>query len=470
MGKNGKQILSDIDHQVSKTRGRVQALNQKISRAQEDLESFRQQEADAYIELAQIRYDLLDDPDVVARISDAEKQAKASLTSRQDKRKALDTALDDNQAKQVGLEQKRENILSMIEHFSETVQAAENKALATLDNDGPYQETALRIETVEAQIMRIDGKIEGAQEDYVEKIKPYKGDPLFEYLWDRGYGTSAYKGASLFRVLDDWVARLCHYDVARRNYAMLCSIPEKLARHKGFLQDNIDALEAEQEQREQEAFEAGSAAKLQHDYTQKRSELEDIDRRIVTLEDEHKKILQDEEALSTNSDEFYNSAIQTLKNIYKSKALHKLRRDASITATQDDDDVVQNLYHLDDEIDDVEDMIETYRKSLKQESINLNEMQNVRQTFKSKKYDDHRRTFGSQNMFGILLGQFITGILTNAHFWSAVGRLCVEVLGELDSAAPRGSRGYRPRRQSRRSHRKSRRRKSSGGFKTGGHF
>ena len=50
-------------------------------------------------------------------------------------------------------------------------------------------------------------KTEQAEADREEKGKPYRDDPLFMYLWERGYGTSAYKAGNLIAWLDGLVAR-----------------------------------------------------------------------------------------------------------------------------------------------------------------------------------------------------------------------------------------------------------------------
>ena len=466
MRRSGRDILSDIDHRIEDTRGRVQNLNRKISEANGKIESFRQEQAGSYLKLAELRVDLLDDTDVVGQLSRAEQEAKSFLDQRQKSRDALDKNLTENRSEQNALEQKRADLLEKIDLFAVKVKNAENKVLETLEQDPAYLDILSAIEKTENQIIRVENKIETAQEDYDTKVKPYHTDPLFIYLWDRGFGTSTYRAGALIRTLDQWVAHTADYEPARRNYAMLSGIPEKLETHKTHMEEKAKELETQQTTLEQTVFEKKGVTKLQEEYKTKRSALDEIDQKIEKLEESYKKILQDQDNFSDEKDNLYMRAVETLKTLYAGQSLHNLRRNAASTGTKEDDKIVRRLYWLDEEIDEIEDRITTYQKALRQEGWQLNEIQNVRKTFKHKRYDTRRTTFSDGNMFNILLGQFITGVLTNAHFWSAVGRLCLEVLDEFDvdiDIGKRRRRHYRPR------HRSTRHR-SSGGFRTGGGF
>ena len=70
-----------------------------------------------------------------------------------------------------------------------------------------------------------------AENDLEQKRKPYEADPLFMYLWNRGFGTPRYRAAPVVRYLDRKVARLIGFDDARRNYAVLLDLPVRLREH-----------------------------------------------------------------------------------------------------------------------------------------------------------------------------------------------------------------------------------------------
>ncbi|MEI2612964.1 MAG: hypothetical protein V9G20_30355 [Candidatus Promineifilaceae bacterium] len=74
-------------------------------------------------------------------------------------------------------------------------------------------------------------KTEQAEADREQKGRPYRDDPLFMYLWERGFGTKTYRANNLVRWLDGLIAGLVGYPEARPNFAMLNEIPLRLREH-----------------------------------------------------------------------------------------------------------------------------------------------------------------------------------------------------------------------------------------------
>ena len=95
--------------------------------------------------------------------------------------------------------------------------------------------SAKRTEKALATAEAAASKAATSEQDRQQKGKAYEADPLFIYLWQRGYGTPDYKRRGLVRSLDRWVAGLIRFDDARANYAMLTSIPERHGQARGTL-------------------------------------------------------------------------------------------------------------------------------------------------------------------------------------------------------------------------------------------
>jgi hypothetical protein len=80
-------------------------------------------------------------------------------------------------------------------------------------------------------IAEAEQKVRQAEADRDEKRRPYEADPLFMYLWRRGYGTRSYRANRLVRYFDRKVAHLIGFETARINYAMLMQLPIRLREH-----------------------------------------------------------------------------------------------------------------------------------------------------------------------------------------------------------------------------------------------
>ena len=70
-----------------------------------------------------------------------------------------------------------------------------------------------------------------AEAELGAKRKPYDEDPLFIYLWQRGFGTGRYQSGNFVRVMDRMVADFIGFANVRPNYAALIEIPLRLREH-----------------------------------------------------------------------------------------------------------------------------------------------------------------------------------------------------------------------------------------------
>ncbi|WP_048709586.1 hypothetical protein [Microvirga massiliensis] len=110
-------------------------------------------------------------------------------------------------------------------------------------------------------IAEAEQKVKQAEADREEKRRPYEADPLFMYLWRRGYGTRSYRANRFARYFDRKVAHLIGFETARINYVMLMQLPIRLREH-------VDRLK-------EEASDQGLSLRLLEEVEQK-PELRDL--------------------------------------------------------------------------------------------------------------------------------------------------------------------------------------------------
>ena len=432
MGRSGHKVLWDMDNTAERIRSDIRDLNYKISDTEKKLDSLQREEAETYLALAEVRMELLEDPKVKTQLSQAEKAATDAISARQDTRTSLNEELSENQEKQKQLETQRNEIVTEIEDDFVKVKDAEKAVEIKLENDKTYLKFFEDIKKIENRILRVEQKILLAREDYQNKSKPYYADPLFLYLKQRQYGTSAYSALPLFRVADDWVANVANYETARRDFAALHSIPGKLVQHKQMLEKNIESIEQEKKAHKQEQLKKDGVDKIQQEYLQNQKRLDEIDLKLEDLEKEHARILQKKTEYAGQVDDYYAQAMSTLQNLYKTKSLTNLKRFAAMTATPDDDSLVKHLFKTEESIENYNKKLSSYKYSLEQENNKLKKLQDARKTFKEKRYDVRKSDFEDSKMFKTLLGEFLVGLLSNRSFWRSVGYLVGEVLDELD--------------------------------------
>ncbi len=111
-------------------------------------------------------------------------------------------------------------------------------AIGTARNTGLLPVTSGQADSARATtIAEAEQKVRQAEADRDEKRRPYEADPLFMYLWRRGYRTRSYRANWLVRYFDRKVAHLIGFETARINYAMLMQLPIRLREHVDRLQN-----------------------------------------------------------------------------------------------------------------------------------------------------------------------------------------------------------------------------------------
>ena len=78
-----------------------------------------------------------------------------------------------------------------------------------------------------------------AQSEHDAKAGAYQADPIFMYLHRRNYGSGT--AAGRWCTVDGWLAGLCGFDRARREYATLVELPPYLQEHSGRARDDVEA-------------------------------------------------------------------------------------------------------------------------------------------------------------------------------------------------------------------------------------
>jgi hypothetical protein len=343
---SGREALSVIDRAAQEAR-RALAV---ATKAVDDLETERARLAEARVkdirELARLRIDMLKAGEAGPDLDAAEKRARELLEAQE--RHVADAA-----ARIAAIDDE----IEALEGDREAAGAAREAAIdahadkiaeveASLASDASYQALVTRVEEASAIAARAEQKLELAEADRTEKGAPFEADPLFSYLWKRGYRTPSYKAGSLFRFLDGWVARLCKYDRHHANYRRLTELPVRLAEHL----ERVEAVEAEALERleaaEQEALEAAGIEGFVRAIEVATARIGAIDAALEAAEARHLEAARAHEAARAERTGPIIEARELLEVELNRASFPDLRVLASETVDLDDDRVVDRLVKL----------------------------------------------------------------------------------------------------------------------------
>lgn len=461
----GTKLAGTIDAGLIDLRKQEDALAEHLRSAAETIKGRRSDQAAAYRELSSMRLDAIASGNVADTLDAAERAAVQLLEESGAARKELEASIADSRKRIAAIETEIDAQGDAVAAAEQALDVAEAKLQSKLAKSQAYRDQAAATENAVRVADEAERKTALSEEDRVEKGKPYEADPLFMYLWSRGFGTSDYRSWGIIKALDQWVARLCDYQGARPNYAMLLEIPERLRVHTDRVAEKaeqaVDALAAA----EQEARDADGVTALENALQSERDGLEelgqDLERATEALTAQELELGKFDRGEDQNSLQAFEVVAQELRR----DSLRRLQHEALLTPDPRDDQLVDRIEELEAQIDQAEEDVAMRQQSLRVLADRRAELEKVRTDFREKRYHTNDFTFNDYGALEALLGGLLRGAVTGSQYWRELHRNAAR------RKPPRsnfdfGSRGYR--RSSTSWGGGSTR--SSGGFRTGGSF
>lgn len=417
MSVSGPQAMRALDDALRDIRREEDDITKRIARANERVGKLRETELGQLRALAAVRLS----PDVrgelTGTLSQAEGRAREMLKSHAAAMADMENVLADKEAELAKLSAERQELLENTQEWQNKIDALEGPVKAALANDAAYGALIAERAETEKVAGEADRKADVAEADREEKGKPYRDDPLFSYLWERGYGTSAYKTGNITRMLDDWVARLVGYANARPNYAMLIAIPERLREHAEKLAADTDALDEKVLARQKAALDAAGGGKARAALEAAQTRVEAIDAELLAIEDAREELTEKQKQIADGGDPAFAKAVDMLAEAISGTGIEKLLAEARATRTEEDDAIVVRLEQTRRRIAEEQLELDDERSRLKVLEARRRELEDIEFEFKKSRYDDPRSRFGNERLVGDLLTEFLKGGMTAAAYW-----------------------------------------------------
>ena len=419
---SGAEALTDIDAAIQQVRRDLAATHRTMEETAGGLIELDASETDAYQALARHRLGETAGGARSGRFEQLTNDVREMLAQRAGQIADLSIRVAESMRAQEALEAERERERKSVDAVRSRVDEATAWTQERLAEDDAYQ-AQLELARKAAEIAeRARQKTETAERDYAEKGRPYEADPLFFYLWSRGYGTSRYRTWPIIRTLDDWIARLCGFGEARRNYAALTEIPKRLAEHMAQVEIRATAEAEALEALERAALTADGVDTLNDELNAEEEKLAKIDTRISEAEAAHLALVEDQERFASFEDGTAKRAVEQLATGLRRDTLAELRRDAEATATRKDDALVQRLSQLARRRHDIAAAIEQRKQTLQSLKVRLTELEGIRREFKDRGLGSDVSAFGDRNLLNLLLMEFLRGSLSRGGLWDELRR------------------------------------------------
>ena len=417
----GRETLGSIEGAIGKLYREESQLDGALKSAVAETERLRKERAEALRELARVKLDETAAGRLVNSLDAGERRAVQILDDYR-LRIANTTERRDALFKEVASAQAARNAAAkLVEEALAAVESLRTEAEGKVQAVAAWQEAKATSDQASAVASEAEKKAANAEAELGAKRKPYDEDPLFIYLWQRGFGTSRYQSGNFVRVMDRVVADFIGFANVRPNYAALIEIPLRLREHataqRAAAAERLAALSAIERRA---MVEAGIEPK-ERALNEARHKLAAEDR---TLEDKATLLRKTDEERTTlvsgGSNPTYEEALTTIASADAKDQIAALYLEARRTATPADDAIVRKVEAIDGQLGKTEAQLAELRSTAQDLAKRRVEIERVRDRFRGAGYDHPHGTFGNDRDIADALGRTMAGTIAGQILWQVL--------------------------------------------------
>ncbi|MEL7528571.1 MAG: hypothetical protein AAFN16_22570 [Pseudomonadota bacterium] len=418
----GRQTLGTIEHSMADLKREEAELSKRIERSTRAVTDLQERQSEAYRDLARFRLDTDAAGTLNTRLDSAAREARRLLDKRNADYKVLSEQLRQSETERNQKLKKRQELDEARDLAENQMDELMDAVDGRLENDSAYLAQREATEQAIATADAAADKARTSEQDRDNKGKAYDADPLFVYLWERGYGTQDYTYRGITRSLDHWVAGLIRYDDARANYAMLTGIPDRMARHAERCAEIADREEEKLAEFSRNAMTDAAGTDLVGAIESYSDEIEQIDAEVEKLEQQIDTLSGALAEFSGGEDADFQKAEEHLSVSLKSDDLNDLWQAAIDTPSPEDEKIVQRIEDFRERVEQVAREIRQDRELQRDIGRRRAELADVIKRFRSKGYGSWESTFSDDKLTTVLLGELVKGAITGADYWARAER------------------------------------------------
>ena len=419
---NGHDLLETIERMLDGTRREREKLDAELERSSAELARVRQAELGVLSVLARLRLREIESGELVEALDETGRQVTELLGQRAGAQAQVETEVKAAEGALAEAQKERASRSTAVDAAEKALDAAEAEAQKRLADDAKYRGQLDKAKTSDGVADLAEEKAQAARNDRIEKGKPYEADPLFTYLWARGFGTSQYRAGAFTRLLDRWVARVCDYEPLRRDYWMLSELPARMDEHAARMRAAADEDVAAVQALEHKAAEAAGVPKRHGVLEDAHKELAEADKGIEERDAELDALVDKRASFASGDDDLSRRCKALLSDTFRQEKMKTLRERANRTATPEDDAAVDELTAIRVDIPRLEDEVARYKTLHETQRDRTAKIEEIRKRFKEHRFDAVSSEFMNSALITTLLAQLLAGRLAVPDIWDAIAK------------------------------------------------
>jgi regulator of replication initiation timing len=421
--KSGRETLSSIDAAIAQVHRQESDLDRAIQSALAEAERLAAERGKALRALARVKLDEIASGRLISGLDAAERRAADLMHGRKDRLARLSAQRDEALGRLDAAEHEQGRAAAAVETALRDVEALRSQIEARLADEEHARAARARLAEAERVATQARGKAEQNAIELAQKKKPYDDDPLFQYLWGRGFGTSAYAHRGLARFFDRMVANFIGYLDVRANYHMLGEIPQRLKDHAEAQGAMIEIYRSALSRLEREELDSAGMPALERKLAAARERLSGADAELEKQRSMLAQIdAQRDRIVEGTADPGMVEAIATMAAQDGQDDIATLRAEARRTATPEDERLVGQIEAMDRDIAAIRRQLDDLRATAATLSERRAGVEQTRERFRRSGYDHPHATFGNERVIADVLGGLLSGALKGGLLWDTLRR------------------------------------------------
>ncbi|MGL4439987.1 MAG: hypothetical protein ACRCUE_12020 [Bosea sp. (in: a-proteobacteria)] len=419
--KSGRETLSNIDAAIAHVHRQESDLDRAIQSAMAEAERLTAERGKVLRALARVKLDEISSGRLISNLDAAERRTAELMQGRKERLERLSAQRDVALGKLDDAEHKQVEAAAALEAALTHVQSLRGEIEAKLA-DAEHAKAA-RARLAEAETVAVEAKAKAEQNvtELAQKKKPYDEDPLFQYLWARGFGTSTYAHAGLVRFIDRMVASFIGYLDVRANYHMLGEIPQRLQDHAQAQGAMIEIYRGALSRLERDALDNAGMPSLEKKLADTRERLAFADTELDQQRAHLASIdAQRDKTVEGTADPAMIEAIATMATQDGRDDIATLYAEARRTATPEDERLVRQIETINRDIGNARDQLGELRASAATLSERRTNVEQTRERFRRSGYDHPHATFGNDRVITEVLGGLLSGAIKGGLLWDTL--------------------------------------------------
>lgn len=374
--------IADVETDIGQVRAQLAARGDQCRELIKEQEALHGGVRDDFNTLARLQAEAATDaPPMLAR--DLLQQSSADLQRRDRKAAVLADELQALLDIEQSLQQRSREAVAARDAAGGRWQALQDQVDTALEAEPTYRALQDDLQLAVARADTVERMAASAQSEHDAKAGAYQADPIFMYLHRRNYGSTAYRGWPLVRTVDGWLAGLCGFDRARREYATLVELPPYLQEHAGRARDDVEAARQPVQQARDAALARAGGDPLRQQLQTAQSAVA----QALLAEQLHRQTVDAKQAqidgFRSWTDAEGGALLTALARTLSAKSMDDLYRRVAATASGEDDAVLERIHGSRLRLDEIDGMVAEHTREMAVLKKRLDSLQAARRSYQA---------------------------------------------------------------------------------------